>query len=87
MNQRDQFNAQNRLVIDRTNAQWRRQVATADTAAVNRANEINARCYLEHINTAYNEFWSYYSDTDGVGMEQSAENEVRRIGLAITKHN
>ena len=30
-NQRDQFNANNRLVIDQANAQWRRQIATADT--------------------------------------------------------
>ena len=36
----NQFNAQNRLVIDQNNAQWRRQIATADTVAINRANEI-----------------------------------------------
>jgi hypothetical protein len=78
MNQRDQFNAQNRLVIDQNNAQWRRQVATADTAAINRANEINAQNVLDISNTAYNDLWSYYSDS----MEwawNSAENERQRI--------
>ena len=30
----NQFNAQNRLVIDQKNAQWRRQIATADTVAI-----------------------------------------------------
>ena len=78
MNQRDQFNAQNRLVIDQNNAQWRRQVATADTVAINRANEINAQNVLDISNTAYNDLWSYYSDS----MEwawNSAENERQRI--------
>jgi len=37
-NQREQFNSQNRLVIDQSNANWRRQIATSDTAAINRAN-------------------------------------------------
>ena len=85
MNQRDQFNAQNRLVIDQNNAQWRRQVATADTVAINRANEINAQNVLDISNTAYNDLWSYYSDS----MEwawTSAENERRRImDLAMVK--
>ena len=78
MNQRDQFNAQNRLVIDQNNAQWRRQVATADTVAINRANEINAQNVLDISNTAYNDLWSYYSDS----MEwawNSDENERSRI--------
>ena len=78
MNQRDQFNAQNRLVIDQNNANWRRQVATADTTAINRANEMNASAVLGISNTAYNDLWSYYQDS----MEwawNSAENERQRI--------
>jgi len=77
MNQRDQFNAQNRLVIDQNNATWRRQIATADTAAVNRANELNASSLLNISNTAYNDLWQYYGDT----MEwawTSADNERAR---------
>ena len=53
-NQRDQFNAQNRLVIDQNNAQWRRQIATADTVAINRANEINASSVLNMSETSFN---------------------------------
>ena len=82
-NQRDTFNAQNRLVIDQNNANWRRQVATADTVAVNRANELNASALLGISNTAYNNLWQYYGDS----MEwawTSAENERSRIvNLAI----
>ncbi len=41
-NQRDQFNAQNQLAIAQNNAVWRREIATADTATINRANELNS---------------------------------------------
>ena len=86
-NQRDQFNAQNQTVIAQSNAQWRRQIATADTAAVNRANEINAAAILNISDTAYNNMWSYYSDT----MEwawTTAENEAQRaMQLAIAHIN
>jgi len=82
-NQRDQFNANNRLVIDQNNAQWRRQVSTSNTAAVNRANEINASALLGVSQSAYNNMWQYYGDS----MEwawTSAENERSRVvNLAI----
>ena len=77
-NQRDQFNAQNQLLIAQSNAQWRREIATADTAAVNRANELNANAILDMSKTAYDNLWTYYSDT----MEwawKSAESELDRI--------
>ena len=84
-NQRDQFNAQNQMVIAQFNAQWRRQIATADTAAINRANELNAAAVLDISKTAYDNLWSYYSDT----MEwawKSAENELdRATQLAVAE--
>jgi len=84
-NQRDQFNAQNRLVIDQSNAQWRRSIATADTQAINRANELNAAALLDISNTAYNDLWQYYADTMEFAY-QSAENERdRQIRLAIAE--
>mgnify|MGYP003132204803 FL=1 len=83
-NQRDQFNAQNRLVIDQGNAQWRRQIATSDTAAVNRANEINAQSLLGYSQTAYNNLWQFYKDNMHWAWT-SADNErdrYARIGIA-----
>ena len=77
-NQRDQFSAQNRLVIDQQNAQWRRQVATADTVAINRANEINATALLGLSNTAYNDLWAYYQDSMEYAWN-STENERERL--------
>ena len=77
-NQRDQFNAQNQMVIAQSNATWRRQIATADTAAVNRANEVNAQNVLAISNQAYASLWQQYGDT----MEwawTSAENAQDRI--------
>ena len=82
MNQRDQFNAQNRLVVDQNNATWRRQIATADTAAINRANELNASSLVNISNTAYNDLWQYYGDT----MEwawTSADNERQRYASIV----
>jgi hypothetical protein len=76
-NARDQFNASNQIVIAQSNAQWRRQIATADTAAINRANELNANAVLDISKTAYDNLWSYYADT----MEwawTTADNEAER---------
>ena len=84
-NQRDQFNANNQLAIAQSNAVWRREIATAETAAVNRANEINAAAVLDVSKTAYDNLWSYYSDT----MEhawKAADNQLDRMNnLAIAQ--
>ena len=77
-NQRDQFNAQNQLTIAQNNAVWRREIATADTTAINRANELNAKAVLDVSNVQYDNLWNYYADT----MEwawKSAESEQDRI--------
>jgi hypothetical protein len=77
-NQREQFNAQNQLVVDQSNATWRREIATADTAAINRANELNAINTLDISNSAYNNMWQLYGDQ----MEwawTSAENQQDRL--------
>jgi len=84
-NQRDQFNAQNQLVIAQSNATWRREIATADTAAVNRANELNATAILDMSKQSYDNLWNYYADT----MEwawTSAESELNRMNdLAVAE--
>ena len=86
-NQRDQFNANNQMVIAQANATWRRQIATADTAAINRANELNANAILDISKEAYDNLWTYYADT----MEwawKSSENELERVNdMAIAKLN
>jgi len=57
---------------------WRREIATADTAAINRANELNAKAVLDVSNAQYDNLWSFYADT----MEwawKSSESEAERI--------
>ena len=84
-NQRDQFNAQNGLVIAQSNAVWRREIATAATAAVNRANEINAAAVLDMSNQAYSNLWQEHADM----MEwawTSSDNERDRQN-AVTLSN
>ena len=78
-NAADQFNAQNELVIAQSNATWRREVATADTAAQNRANEINAKNTLDIQNQAYDNMWQHYGDQMD-NAYKSAENEADRAG-------
>ena len=84
-NQRDQFNANNQLAIAQSNAVWRREIATAETAAVNRANELNATAVLDISKTAYDNLWSYYSDTMEFAWK-AADNELDRMNnLAIAQ--
>ena len=76
-NLREQFNAQNQLIIEQSDVQWRRQIATLDTAAINTANQFNATAVLDISNTAYANLWQQYRDT----MEwawTSTENERDR---------
>ena len=84
-NQRDQFNAQNGLVIAQSNAVWRREIATAATAAVNRANEINAASVLDMSNQAYSNLWQEHADM----MEwawTSSDNERDRQNAVTLSH-
>ena len=64
-------------MIAQANAQWRRQIATADTAAINRANEINATNVLDMSKTAYDNLWQYYSDAMEFAWE-AADNDLDR---------
>ncbi len=84
-NQRDQFNSKNRLIIDQNNAQWRREIATADTTAINRANELNATSLLNMSNSAYNNLWNYYNDVMEMSWESSENERQRIVQMAIAQ--
>jgi hypothetical protein len=83
--QRDQFNAQNALVISQSNAAWRRQIATADTAALNRANELNARSTLELSTLAYNNMWQLYKDIFEFAFQAEEGRLDRETNLSIAE--
>ena len=86
-NQRDQFNAKNRLIIDHNNAKWRREIATADTTAINRANELNATALLNMSNSAYNNLWQYYNDVMEMSWESTENERQRVVSMAIAQLN
>ena len=84
-NQREQFNAANQLAISQSNATWRRQIATADTAAINRANEFNATAALGVSNTAYNNIQQFYRDVmfKAIQSQENALDRETRIATAV----
>ena len=84
-NQRDQFNAQNQLVIAQANVQWRRQLATADTAALNRANELNAAATLDIGKQAYDNLWTFYADTMEWAVTAAENSQDRIVDMAIAE--
>ena len=86
-NQRDQFNAQNQLAIAQNNAVWRRELATADTATINRANELNAKAVLDVSNEQYNNLWSYYADTMEWAWKSAESDQDRLVEVAVANLN
>ena len=58
----EQFNANMRLEIDQSNAVWRRNVNTRNTAQQNEANRQNALNLLGIQQNALNNLWQKYRD-------------------------
>ena len=79
-NQRDQFNARNQLAIQQSNAIWRREIATADTAALNFQNQFNAQNLLDLSNESYDNLWQEYRDVLEFAFT-GAQNEADRLNL------
>ncbi len=86
-NQRDQFNATNQLAIAQNNAVWRREIATADTAALNRANELNAKAVLDVSNEQYDNLWQFYADTMEWAWKSAESEQSRLVELAVANIN
>jgi hypothetical protein len=75
---RDQFNAQNSTAINQSNLQWRRQVATAETAAENQANFSNAQNAFSRTNAALAFTWQEARDLADQQWK-SLENNLDRL--------
>ena len=58
----DQFNSNMQLQIDQSNAVWRRNVNTRNTATQNETNRQNALNLLGISQTALNNLWAQYRD-------------------------
>jgi len=86
-NQRDQFNAQNQIAIAQNNAVWRREIATADTAAINRSNELNAKAILDTSTAQYNNLWTFYADTMEWAWKSAESEQDRLVEVAVASIN
>ncbi len=78
VNQMQQLYSRNQIQIAQSNALWRREIATADTAAANFQNQINAQNLVNMSEVAYNNLQQEYRDV----MEwayQSGENSLDRF--------
>jgi hypothetical protein len=65
------------LVIDQSNAQWQRDVATANTAATNAANTLNAQLSQNMTLAEYNNETQLYRDNVSFAW-QSGQNDLDR---------
>ena len=84
-NQRDTFNATQRLVIDQSNAQWQREVATANTAATNAANSLNAQLSQNMTLAEYNNETQLYRDSVSFAWQAGQNNLDRANKLAVSE--
>jgi len=75
--QRQRFNVENQRIIDQSNVTWRRQINTANTAAINAANETNAMNLLNLSNFALSSMWQQWRD-EASWVNTSSENENNR---------
>jgi len=82
-NQREQFNATNKLAVEQSNVQWRREVNTANTAAQNAANQINAANYLNISNTAQNNIWQQFRDEADYAYTAAENANDRSFNMAM----
>ena len=86
-NLRDQFNSTQRLVIDQSNVQWRREISTANTAAINAANYVNAQNLQAMTLAEYNNATQLYRDQIEMAWssyEKEADRAVEIIKSQIT---
>ena len=74
---RQRFNIENQRVIDQSNTTWRRQINTANSAAVNAANETNAMNLLNLSNFAMSALWQQWRD-EASWVNTSSQNENNR---------
>ena len=74
---RQKFNANMAVQIDQSNADWRRNINTANTSLVNETNRVNAQNLLGLTTSAQNQMWQRYRD-EASWVLQKAESAAQR---------
>ena len=87
VNQMQQLHANLAMQIAQSNALWRREIATADTAAANFQNQINAQNISGMSEVAYNNLWQEYRDVMEFANQNSENSLDRFIQMEIAQIN
>ena len=80
---RDRFETQLAVQIDQSNAVWRRDINTANTALQNETNRINTQNLLNITQSAQNKLWQKYRDEAAwiFNMSESAVQREHELGM------
>lgn len=85
--QRNQFNASNALVIAQANAQWRQNIALADTEAQNLANMENAKYANNLTSKALDQIWMREKDLMDYAYRSSESRLDRDLSILLADKN
>ena len=75
---REKFDTSMGFAIDQSNAVWKRELNTADTALQNETNRINAQNAFSMTATAINALWQKYRDNASWNFNKS-ESQLQRL--------
>ena len=81
--QRDLFNAQNGLVVAQSNAQWRQNIATMNTAALNESNATYARTINGLTEANMSQIWQRERDIMSFAFQTANNNADRATSIAV----
>lgn len=81
--QRDRFNVENQRIVDQSNVTWRRSINTANTAAINAANQTDAQNLLNISNFALSALWQQWRDEASWVNTASENAQDRAHNLAM----
>ena len=84
-NQRELFNAQNGLVIAQSNAQWRQNISTLNSAAQNESNRELAMTMNKFTSTNLDEIWQRERDLLSMAFKVSEGNADRATEVVLQK--
>lgn len=85
-NARKKFNAENRLIIDQSNAQWRRQISTADNVNQNEANRADAAAATGLTQAAFNNLWMKERDLMSQAFYTNENSQDRATQIYLQKN-
>tara|TARA_R100001460_G_scaffold90541_2_gene132221 strand:- start:41 stop:2014 length:1974 start_codon:yes stop_codon:yes gene_type:complete len=80
---RDKFESNMGYAIDQSNAEWRRNINTQETAIQNETNRINVQNLYNATTTQLNNLWQKYRDNAAWNFQKSESEAQRRHEIAM----